>query len=208
MSLEVIGAGFGRTGTLSIRIALEQIGFGPCYHMDNVFTSSEALNGWRAVANGREPDWGQLFGLYRSTVDWPGTLYWRELADAYPSARVLLSTRDAESWWASFSQTICKLIQMRDSFDDVRRRSVLDFAHEIIELQTFDGRMDKKEAGIAAFEKRIKDVKAAIDPDRLLVFDVHDGWAPLCSFFGVDTPEGDFPRCNDAGEFWKHFGGA
>lgn len=207
MSLEIIGAGFGRTGTVSIRIALEQLGFGPCYHMENLFKSPEELERWQAIADGAPPDWEALFGEHRSTVDWPGTSYWRELADAFPKARVLLNVRAVDGWWASFSKTIAKLIKMRDSVIDEQRRAVLGYAHQLIDLGTFGGQMHDQSAAMNAFLRRTKDVTAHIAPERLLVYDVCEGWEPLCEFLGVPVPECIFPNTNNADEFWQVFGG-
>ena len=206
MALSVIGAGFGRTGTLSVSLALEQLGFGPCYHMDNVFRSAAELAKWQPIAAGDAPDWDQVFNGFVSTVDWPGTTYWKELASAFPGAKILLTVRPAESWWASFSQTIRKLIQKRESFDDVHKRGVLGYANKIIAEQTFGGDMDDKAAVIQVYEQRIDDVKNTVPADRLLVFDVRDGWDPLCHFLGVPVPQANFPNTNNAEDFWQHFG--
>lgn len=206
MSLSVIGAGFGRTGTLSIKAALESLGFGPCYHMEQVFESDEQLRRWRDIAAGAPPDWHEVFADYRSTVDWPGTLYWRQLAGTYPDARVLLSVRPEDSWWRSFSTTIKKLIESRDTIDDEGRRSVLEYANDIINLQTFGGAMHDKDAVMAAYRARIDEVVAETDPERLLVFDVAEGWGPLCAFLGVAQPDKSFPHINNRQEFWQQFG--
>ncbi len=206
MSLSVIGAGFGRTGTLSLKAALESLGFGPCYHMENVFGSDEHLRRWRDIAAGEPADWNEVFAGYQSTVDWPGTLYWGQLADAFPDARVLLSVRPEDSWWRSFSTTIKKLIESRDTVDDDGLRSVLDYADDIINVQTFGGAMQDKEAVMTAYRARIDEVIAETDPERLLVFDVEEGWGPLCAFLRVDPPDKSFPHVNDRQEFWQHFG--
>ncbi len=206
MGLSLIGAGFGRTGTLSIKLALEAIGFTPCYHMQEVFTRPGHLERWRAVASGEPADWDSLFAGYKATVDWPGTLYWRDLADAYPKAKVLLSIRPAERWFDSLSKTVTKLIGMRDSFDQAHLRAVLDYAHEIIVEQTFGGTMHDRTSMLTAYQRRIDEVVAQVDADRLLVFDVTEGWAPLCGFLGVPEPVEAFPRVNDSQEFWQRFG--
>ena len=106
MTLAVVGTGFGRTGTNSMRLALNQLGFGPCHHMKEVIDHPEQQRQWRALAKGGTPNWEQLFDGYRSAVDWPSAYYWRELIDAYPQAKVLLTTRDVESWYASIERTI------------------------------------------------------------------------------------------------------
>lgn len=206
MSLAVIGAGFGRTGTLSISVALERLGYGPCYHMDNVFANAEHLARWQAVADGDPTDWERIFAGYAATVDWPGMLYYRELADAFPDAKVLLSVRPADSWWKSFSHTVKRLIESRDTTHDQHIQSVLAYAHRIIAVQTFGDAMDDKDAVIARYENHIDDVTRHIAAERLLVYQVTEGWGPLCEFLGVPEPREDFPRKNNLEEFWQHFG--
>jgi len=206
MSLSVIGAGFGRTGTLSISVALERLGYGPCYHMDNVFASAEHLARWQAVADGDPAEWNNIFAGYAATLDWPGMLYYRELADAFPDARVLLSVRPADTWWESFANTIKRLIESRDQAHDDHVRQVLAYAYRIIAEQTFGGAMDDKDAVIARYENHIDSVRKNIAAERLLVYQVTEGWGPLCKFLGVPEPDEDFPRLNNVNDFWRHFG--
>ncbi len=136
MTLSVIGAGFGRTGTMSTKLALEILGHGPCHHMEEVFTNPEQLPHWRAAVDGHPVDWDQALAGYHSAIDWPSTHYWRELADYYPDAKILLSVRPAEVWWNSFSDTIAKFLENRDSVPDKYVRSILDMAHKMITEQT------------------------------------------------------------------------
>ena len=206
MGLAVIGAGFGRTGTFSIKAALEQLGFGPCYHMDNVFSTPGHLDRWQAVANGGQADWDELFEGYASTVDWPGMLYYRQLANRYPDARVLLSVRPADVWWDSFSRTIRRLIGMRDQVPDDHLRRVLHYAQQIIAEQTFGGSLDDEHAVIDSYNRHIDEVIRNIESERLLVYDVTQGWGPMCGFLGVAEPDNAFPHCNTEEDFWRHFG--
>ena len=206
MTLAVIGAGFGRTGTFSIKLALEALGFGPCHHMDDLFASPERLSVWQNVATSAESDWDSVFSGYASTIDWPSTNYWRELAAAYPDAKVLLSVRPAEDWWRSFDRTIRKLIESRDQAKNEHLRSVLEYANRIIAEDTFCGGMGDRQAALDAYERRIDEVEASFTGDRLLVFSVNEGWPPLCDFLGVPAPEVAFPRSNDTADFWQHFG--
>src|SRR6185369_3613405 len=104
MTLTVIGTGFGRTGTDSLREALNMLGFGPCHHMVEVNTHDEQKRLWRALAGGTNAGWDTLFAGYRSCVDWPSAYYWRELIQVYPNAKVLLTYRSPESWWESFEK--------------------------------------------------------------------------------------------------------
>ncbi len=206
MAISVIGAGFGRTGTMSIKIALEQLGFGPCHHMEEVFQDPAQLPGWQAAAAGQAVDWDAVLKGYGSTIDWPSAHYWRELAAFYPDAKVILSVRPAERWWHSFSGTIQKALALSDQVDDPHIAGILKMANQIVTEQTFAGAMADKDTALAAFEKRIADVRAAIADVRLLVFDVSEGWAPICRFLDRPEPEGAFPRSNAYDEFWQKFG--
>ena len=207
MTLSVIGAGFGRTGTMSIKMALDQLGLGPCHHMEEVFANPEQLPNWQAAADGQEVDWDKVFAGYNSVVDWPGAHYWRELADIYPESRILLSVRPVDRWWESFSGTIKKILEIRDTIPDGHPRSVMEMANKIVTEQTFGGAMGDKSVVLYEYQKRIDDVKEAIPADRLLIFDVTEGWVPLCKFLDLPVPDGDFPRSNAKEEFWEVFGG-
>jgi hypothetical protein len=207
MTLSVIGAGFGRTGTMSIKMALDQLGLGPCHHMEEVFANPEQLPNWQAAADGNQVDWDEVFAGYNSVVDWPGAHYWRELADIYPESRILLSVRPVDRWWESFSSTIKKILEIRDTIPDGHPRSVMEMANKIVAEQTFGGAMGDKSVVLSEYQKRIDDVKEAIPADRLLIFDVTEGWVPLCKFLELPVPDGDFPRSNAKEEFWEVFGG-
>jgi hypothetical protein len=205
MALEVIGPGFGRTGTASLKIALEMLGLGPCHHMHDVVGSADQRGYWRALAAGRPMDWDQVFAGYRSQVDWPGAHPWRELAAAYPEAKVVLSIRPEESWWKSFSATIGALMTMDRTATPLPPQilDMLEITDELIVRQTFACRADDREGVLAAYRKRIQDVREAIAPERLLVFDVSEGWEPLCRFLNKPIPDTPFPHSNTTEDFWK-----
>ena len=118
MALEVIGPGFGRTGTNSLQLALEQLGFGPCHHMHEVGNRPELLPAWDAVSRGVQPDWDAMFEGYRAQVDWPGARFWRELSGHYPDAKVVLTVRDPDEWYNSFSQTIAPFMDATGNIPD------------------------------------------------------------------------------------------
>jgi len=202
MGLKVVGAGFGRTGTLSLKSALEKLGFGPCYHMLEVMRRPEHVEMWYRLAYGGRMDWDLLFNDFQSAVDWPAARYWRELADHYPNARVLLSVRDAESWYQSATDTIFNGMTMRlpDSVPELRRRQ-LAMARKITLDDTFGGRFEDRTHAIEVFNRHIETVRATIDPARLLIFDVKEGWEPLCRFLRVPVPDEQFPRVNDTATF-------
>lgn len=206
MSLSVISSGFGRTGTMSLKLALEQLGFGPCHHMEEVMGHPEQVPHWCAAALGETMDWDDVYRGYRSTVDWPGAHYWRELVERYPDAKVIHTVRPAEEWWDSFSKTIGTILADVGG-ENGEVRSLTEMAHAVV-ATTFGSGLDDKDAALQAFEQRTADVKAAVPADRLLVFEARQGWAPLCEFLGVPTPTGPFPRTNDTAAFWKTFGDA
>ena len=202
MSLQVIGAGLGRTGTYSMKAALEQLGFGPCYHMIEVLQNpAQRLPQLQAAMRG-EPNWDDLFDGYNSTVDWPSAAFWRELIVTYPHAKVVLTTRSTDSWVASFSETIYKLMAGRDQVPPV----MLPFIDNSIAVTTRSGfpsglNLD----GLArAYDAHIDAVTAALPEDKLLVFDVKQGWRPLCTFLGKPVPSQPFPVSNNRTEFWEH----
>lgn len=204
MALEIIGPGFGRTGTASLKIALETLGFGPCHHMHEVFANPAQVAHWQALAAGLAVDWDAAFAGYRSQVDWPGAHAWRVLADHYPQAKVILSVRPEESWWRSFSSTIGTLLTQLDTLPEMpwHIRTMLDVGRDLVERRTFGAPASDKAAALAAYRRHTAEVCAAIQPDRLLVYDMAEGWGPLCRFLGVAVPDAPFPRTNSSEEFW------
>lgn len=215
MSLDVIGAGFGRTGTLSLKLALERLGFAPCEHMTNLHTDRSRIAPWLEAARRQgasEPiDWSVLFDGYRATVDWPGVFFWRELVASFPRAKVVLTVRDPERWYASASDTILRLNEPRAVDGSplplvpevVARRKVIDPLLEAVLYQgTLSGRAADRDFAIDVFNQHVAEVQAEVPAERLLVYEVGQGWEPLCQFLGVPVPTGElFPRVNDAASF-------
>jgi len=193
MALEVIGAGFGRTGTMSMKAALEILGFGPCHHMLEVTTSDAQREIWRAIAAGGTPDWERAFAGYRATVDWPGAYFWRELAEYYPQAKIILTVRDPESWFESATNTIFRSIANNPDRDSV--------GVKLIQERLFGGRLHDKAHAIALYEKNIAEVRQAFDGDRLLVYTMGEGWPALCDFLQRPIPELPYPEANSTAEF-------
>ena len=193
MSIKVIGPAFGRTGTDSMREALTILGFGPCHHMYEVIASEEQTRLWRAVAGGAKPDWDKLLAGYVSCVDWPSAFYWRELIAAYPQARVVLTCRSPESWWTSFKNTILPSLDLSE--DNPRLSSTL------IARQVFGGRPQDREHAMACYEANVQSVRETVAPERLLVHNLGDGWAPLCAHLGVPVPDEPYPDRHSTGEF-------
>ncbi|WFP61575.1 MULTISPECIES: sulfotransferase family protein [unclassified Mesorhizobium] len=193
MTIRVIGTGFGRTGTDSMREALTMLGFGPCHHMYEVLAHAEQKRLWRALAKGAAPDWDRLFAGYKSCVDWPSAHYWRELIEAYPEARVILTWRSPESWWESFAKTILPAIA------DSKDQESLGVA--LITKQVFGGRPQDRAHAIAVYEANVEAVLKIVPAERLLVHKLGDGWEPLCAHLGVPVPAEPYPNRNTTKEF-------
>ena len=202
MSLALIGAGFGRTGTLSLKGALEKIGFGPCYHMMEVFQTPAHPALWAAAVDGKPTDWDVIFAGYRATVDWPGCHFWRELAARHPDAPVLLSVRDPERWYESVRNTIYKVMtaDVPEQAPDPMKTQMRMVRKMVLE-QTFGGRFEDRAHAIGVFERHSETVRREIPAERLLVYEVGSGWEPLCAFLGRPVPEEPFPRTNTSEDF-------
>ena len=195
MPLSVIGAGFGRTGTMSLKFALDRLGFGPCYHMVEVFKNPKASGYWEAAADGRPVDWEEVFAGYGSTVDWPSATFYKQLANAYPEAKVILTVRDPEAWFASTQATIFSR-HIRDDTEDDWQRMVLKVISDL-----FDRRMTDKAKLIEVYQRHNEEVRRTIPQERLLVYEVADGWEPLCRFLDAEVPNESMPRANSTDEF-------
>ncbi len=199
--LKVIGAGFGRTGTLSTKHALEAIGFNPCYHMTELFEKPAANEQWAAIVRGEPVAWDTVFRGYQATVDWPACTYYKELMQAYPDAKVLLSVRDPEKWYESVTNTIYR-VSHRNPDPDPARDAHRNMIHSLIWQGTFDGRFEDKEYAISVFLRHIEEVKQYVPAEKLLVYNVKEGWEPLCAFLEVEAPaEKPFPHDNDRASF-------
>lgn len=202
MSISVIGAGVGRTGTNSLRLALNRLGLGPCHHMDEVIHNMTVqVPLWAAAAKGN-PDWTAIFKGYGSAVDWPTASFYRELHKQYPTAKFVLTQRSTESWYASFSETIYKLLGMKDELP-THMQDWLTMSLAVLAKAGVTNGMD--EAGLkAAFNTHNEAVKAAIPAKQLLVYEVSQGWEPLCAFLGKSVLSEAFPRSNDRTAFWEN----
>ena len=207
--MKVIGAGFGRTGTLSLKRALEQLGFGPTYHMEEVVRRPSHVRQWHRYAADGVVDWDRLFARFASGVDFPVSCVWRQLAAHYPASKVVLTVRDPHAWWESTATTI---YGFRDVFPSWLQRLVpptrqfLEMTDRLVWDGLFDGRLLDREHAIAVYERHIAEVQSALPPERLLTFDVSDGWEPLCDFLDVPVPSRPFPRLNDAATIRRRVG--
>ncbi|MEZ6001511.1 sulfotransferase family protein [Hyphomonas sp.] len=201
MTLKVISAGYGRTGTMSLKLALEQLGLGPCHHMIEVIEKGEKQVPLWNDALGGKPDFDAIYDGYSSAVDWPSAAFWKELADYYPDAKIILSSRSAESWYGSISETILSAVWAPENWPP---QAVEWFTMVTKVLERSFGSAKTKDELIANFLAHEAEVKAAIPADRLLVHSAKDGWEPLCAFLGVPVPEGPYPRTNSKEEFFQN----
>jgi hypothetical protein len=207
MTLEIIGSGFGRTGTMSTKLALEQLGLGPCHHMIEVMGSPAQPAHWRAVAAGEPVDWATVFDGYRTQVDFPGAAVWPQVSAAFPQAKVVHTERPEDEWWASFNGTIGKFFTLRATLAlPPPVAAIFATMDRLIVQGTFGGRLDR-DGAIRAYRRNNEQVRDTVPAENLLVFTPADGWQPLCRFLGVPVPATPFPRSNARDEFWAHFGG-
>jgi len=205
MPIRVIGAGLGRTGTLSLKMALEELGFVKCYHMTEVLARLEDVKHWDAAARGRPVDWDALFAGYQATVDWPGCAFYEDFLHRYPEAKVVLTVRDPNRWYDSAQQTIHYVRHAFPRWTNLFFRRMREFhlmGDRLVWDGTFQGRFEDKPYAIDVFNRHNERVRQVVPPDRLLVYEVREGWGPLCAFLGVPVPEGKpFPHVNDTAEF-------
>ena len=208
MGLDVIGAGLGRIGTTSLKAALERLGFGPCYHMTELFQHPEHLEAWRAAARGEPVDWEEPLANYRSTLDWPGAPFYGDMMRAYPEAKVILTLRDPGRWYESTLNTIYQMKATASSplftlaswfvppMKNVKQAG--DIVSDLAWRDLFGGRFEDRDHAISVFDEWNESVKRRVPPEKLLVYDVKEGWGPLCAFLGVEIPHNEpFPHLND-----------
>lgn len=204
MSMKVIGAGFGRTGTMSLKAALEELGFDKCYHMIEVMQNPSHVRVWKQALEGKTVDWDALFDGYQATVDWPGCTFYQELMEQYPDAKVLLSVRDPERWYTSTHQTIYTFNHNPVMLLIPASRPIMQMTHQLIWKKTFHGQFENRQYAIDIFNDHIETVKRTVPADRLLVYDVKQGWEPLCHFLEVPVPQDKpFPHLNDTESMQK-----
>lgn len=205
--MEVIGAGFGRTGTMSLKVALERLGFGPCYHMTELFKHSSHGKFWERAVAGESAGWDELFEDYESAVDWPACSFYEELMEKYPEAKIILTVRDPARWHESTMKTIYSARGKGSPFFELaglfapHMKRTGKMVNDLIWEGAFDGRFEDREHAVSVFERHIEEVKERVPPEKLLVYDVKEGWGPLCRFLGVPVPDEPFPRLNDARVF-------
>jgi len=200
MALQVVGAGLGRTGTHSLKLALEQLLGGRCYHMMETFGRPADIPVWHGAIKGDMPDWNSFLAEYRASVDWPASAFWRELSAANPDAVVLLSSRDADAWWTSAINTIFQVVQRELPPDDATARAQLAMAGDMLSLRFTPNWLDEAEAK-RAFEAHNAEVRASVPAAQLVDWHPGDGWEPICTALGVAVPSEPFPHVNSTDDF-------
>ncbi len=214
--MEVIGVGFGRTGTASLREALDILGLGPTYHTKEILKDPARLADWQAAVAGAGPDWEKVFAGYRSTVDWPGAAFWRELVEHYPEAKVILTVRDPAQWHRSCMRTIfmayrqdrlsrllVTVMQLPLRALDRRFGAFNDVFDGVFRRHFGVGPVLDEKYAVEVFEKHVREVQECVPAERLLVYRVSEGWPALCKFVGVGVPIVAFPHDNDQDAFQR-----
>ncbi|MEU8508798.1 sulfotransferase family protein [Streptomyces brevispora] len=200
--MKLINAGLGRTGTTSLKVALDRLGLGPSFHMFDIVGDEERLEHWaRIVCDGEDPDWRALFAGYSSAVDGPCTVYYRQLAEAFPEAKVIVTVRDAEGWYRSTYDTLYQFVLRSKEHPPEpgsRQERLLRVVSTMVWDGIFEGRFEDKDHAVAAYHRHNEDVVRALGADNVLVYDVRQGWGPLCAFLGADVPDEEFPHANDS----------
>lgn len=216
MGLKVIGAGLPRTGTASLKVALQILLKGRCYHMSELHDHPEHWRYWGAAAKGEAINWEELFSGYSAAVDGPTCFFWPELMREYPDALIVLSIRDADSWFDSWQQTVRKSAVQRDirARPAGRGETPINATHATEEHRpgmaarpaAMHARMPYRRDGsreevIRGFEKHNSAVRTGVPPERLVVWRPSDGWAPLCAALGMPVPDEPFPHLNSRRTF-------
>ena len=212
--MKVIGAGYGRTATKSLQIALETLGYGKCYHMEELLRNPKGVKYWIDAMEGERVAWDELFQNYNSIVDFPGSIFYKELFEYYPDAKVVLGVRDPESWYKSAFDTIYSFdpgvrFKLNMAFQMIYKQKARDlikvfqFHDKYLWGKYFSGKFDDKDYAIAKYKRHVEEVQYYIPSDRLLLHEAKDGWEPLCEFLNLKVPTEPYPRSNKGSDFAK-----
>ena len=210
--MQVIGAGFGRTGTMSLKGALEELGFGPCFHMIDLIRDPVRVELWADAVEDRPVDWRKVFDGYAATVDWPGCTFYAQLMDTFPDAKVLLTVRDPDAWYESTLRTIhaaqaaARSGELAGGTQPPPSPRVTRVIGTLIWDGTFAGRFQDRRFAIDVFNRHNEAVRERVPADRLLVHEIGDGWEPLAEFLDVPVPQTPFPHLNDTAAFRQMIG--
>jgi hypothetical protein len=206
--MQVFGAGFGRTGTMSLKIALEKLGMGPCYHMREVVSRPSHIKLWYDISRGEHPNWNRLFSGFNSAVDFPVSLFYKQLINQFPDAKFILTLREFDKWYISTVNTIYKVPNiLPDWFKMVVYpiRMFIAMQVNLIWVGLFKNKFSDRESAKLVYYEHIRSVKKTIPANKLLIYHVKEGWGPLCEFLNVDVPEIPFPKVNDTAEMLRNF---
>lgn len=208
--MKVIGAGFGRTGTMSLKVALEELGAGPCLHSLEALSSGNgqiAASHWERIANGEQIDWREAFDGWGSTVDWLGARFYLEMLQAWPQAKVILSVRDPEDWYESCHASLHATRELAGALRAPRDSApIFRAVDNAIWEDLFEGRFGERDYALEVFERHRLQVARVVPAERLLIYNIREGWQPLCDFLGVPVPKTPFPHLNGRDAFWTRFG--
>ncbi|KAJ7090764.1 P-loop containing nucleoside triphosphate hydrolase protein [Mycena belliarum] len=210
--MRVLVLGFCRTGTASMRVALETLGFRDTHHMASVFQNPAEIAIWNTALDAKflgrgtpygRAEWDRLLGHCQAVTDLPGILFADELLAAYPDAKVVLTMRDPARWYVSYRASLHAFYHSRRlalaCLLDARFGATLRFGQRCAGLAL--GSPDAPEAAATArFVAHYEHVRAVVPQERLLEYEVGEGWARLCAFLGVEEPGEPFPRTNDTRE--------
>jgi hypothetical protein len=207
--LKVIGAGFGRTGTNSLQVALQELGFDKCHHMRELMENPDQMVYWQEALDTGSTDWDALFTGYQAAVGFPAVHFYKILMEAYPDAKIILTTRDPERWYDSVKNSIYKFsgtLPLPSILRFIippfgRIYPLLRFIQQVIWQGFFEGHFEDKDLAITKFKQRNESVMATVPTDRLLVYEVKQGWKPLCDFLNVTLPDTPFPHANSREDF-------
>ena len=206
--MKVFGAGFGRTGTMSLKIALEKLGIGPCYHMREVILHPSHIKLWYDISPGKHPNWNRLFSGFNSAVDFPVCLFYKQLINIFPEAKFILTLRDFDTWYISTANTIYKVPSiLPDWFEKVVYpiRMFIVMQVNLIWVGLFKNNFSDRDSTKLVYYEHIESVKKIIPADKLLIYNVKEGWEPLCEFLDVDVPDIPFPKVNNTAEMLRNF---
>ena len=214
MSLRIIGAGWGRTGTQSLKYALEYLNIGKCYHMFDLIKDGSKVGHWEKLTRNEKPDYHDLFNGYQSAVSSLSACFYKELMNEYPAAKVILTIRDANDWFESGSKAsfrkaphilflLSKFLGLFSRrFSDLTR--VIKCTDDFLYRGLYKGRSHDKEFMKSLFYDWNEEVKRYVSTEKLLVYDVKEGWPPLCEFLNVPVPDIPFPKLNSREDFRKN----
>ena len=206
--MKVFGAGFGRTGTMSLKFALEKLRIGPCYHMREVVSRPSHIKLWYDISRGEHPNWNRLFSGFNSAVDFPVCLFYKQLINKFPDAKFILTLRDFDTWYISTANTIYKVPAiLPDWFEKVVYpiRMFIVMQVNLIWVGLFKNNFSDRDSTKLVYYEHIESVKKIIPADKLLIYNVKEGWEPLCEFLDVDVPDIPFPKVNDTVEMLRNF---